>query len=62
MIDIIIGYYGSYNEYNEKSLGSQWLHLDDYETWEEIEKELKKEQYMQLHMNLQSLANVTFFL
>lgn len=42
-IQIVIGSWGSYNECNERSLGSKWLDLADYDTWEEIEEELKKE-------------------
>lgn len=42
-IKIVIGSWGSYNECNERALGSKWLDLSDYESWEEIEKELKKE-------------------
>lgn len=42
-INVVIGSWGSYNECNERSLGSEWLHLSDYETWEEIEEELKKQ-------------------
>ena len=42
-IKIVIGSWGSYNECNERALGSKWLNLADYEDWSEIEKELKKE-------------------
>ncbi len=42
-ISIVIGSWGSYNECNERGLGSKWLDLSDYETYEEIEEELKKE-------------------
>ena len=42
-ISIVIGSWGSYNECNERSLGSKWLDLFDYEEWSEIEEELKKE-------------------
>ena len=42
-ISIVIGSWGSYNECNERSLGSKWLDLSDYEEWSEIEEELKKE-------------------
>ena len=42
-ISIIIGSWGSYNECNERSLGSKWLNLSDYSSWQEIEEELKKE-------------------
>lgn len=43
MVRIVIGSWGSYNECNERALGSKWLDLEKYETWEEIEEELRKE-------------------
>ena len=43
MISVVIGSWGSYNECNERALGSKWLDLSDYSDWEEIEEELKKE-------------------
>ena len=42
-IRIVIGSWGSYNECNERALGSKWLDLEDFETYEEIEEELTKE-------------------
>ena len=42
-ISIVIGSWGSYNECNEKALGSKWLDLSDFNDWEEIEEELKKQ-------------------
>lgn len=42
-IKIVIGSWGSYNECNERALGSKWLNLADYDSWEDIENELKKE-------------------
>jgi hypothetical protein len=42
-ISIVIGSWGSYNECNERALGSKWLDLSDYNDWEEIEEELKKQ-------------------
>lgn len=42
-ISIVIGSWGSYNECNERALGSNWLDLSDYSDWEEIEEELKKQ-------------------
>lgn len=45
-IKIVIGSWGSYNECNEKSLGSTWLDLTDYESWEDIEEELKKQNFI----------------
>ena len=43
MVSIVIGSWGSYNECNERALGSKWIDLADYESWEEIEEELKKQ-------------------
>ena len=40
-IQIVIGSWGSYNECNERALGSKWICLNNYEDWEEIEEELK---------------------
>ena len=42
-VNIVIGSWGSYNACNERALGSKWLDLSDYDTWEEIEEELNKE-------------------
>ena len=42
-VSIVIGSWGSYNACNERALGSKWLDLSDYTTWEAIEEELKKE-------------------
>ena len=42
-IQIVIGSWGSYNECNERALGSKWLDLSEYYDWEEIVAELKKE-------------------
>ncbi len=42
-IKIVIGSWGSYNECNERALGSKWLDLSDYSDWDEIMEELKKE-------------------
>ena len=42
-INVVIGSWGSYNECNERALGSDWLDLSDYDTYEEIEEELKKQ-------------------
>lgn len=41
-ISIVIGSWGSYNECNERALGSKWLDLSDYSDWDEIVEELKK--------------------
>ena len=45
-IKIVIGSWGSYNECNEKALGSKWLDLSDYSDWEEITEELKEEGFI----------------
>lgn len=42
-INVVIGSWGSYNECNERALGSKWLTFNDYSDWEEIEEELKKQ-------------------
>lgn len=42
-INIVIGSWGSYNECNGKALGSEWICLNDYDDWEEIEQELEKQ-------------------
>ena len=42
-ISIVIGSWGSYNECNERALGSKWLKLNDYSDYEEIVEELKNE-------------------
>ena len=39
-IRIVIGSWGSYNECNERALGSQWMDLADYDSWDEIEEAL----------------------
>ena len=42
-VNIVIGSWGSYNACNERALGSKWLELNDYDSWNEIEEELTKE-------------------
>ena len=42
-ISIVIGSWGSYNECNERALGSKWLDLSDYSDWDEIVEELENE-------------------
>ena len=42
-ISIVIGSWGSYNACNERALGSNWIDLTEYESWEDIEEELKKQ-------------------
>lgn len=43
IVRMVIGSWGSYNECNERALGSKWLDFDDYDEWEDIKEELKKE-------------------
>lgn len=42
-VSMVIGSWGSYNECNKRALGSKWLDFDDYDDWDEIVEELKKE-------------------
>lgn len=42
-VKMVIGSWGSYNAGNEKASGSKWLDLSDYNTWDEILEELKKQ-------------------
>ena len=42
-INMVIGSWGSYNECNERALGSKWLDLSEYTDWDEIVEELEKE-------------------
>ena len=42
-IKIVIGSWGSYNECNERALGSRWLDLADYSDWDEIVAELERQ-------------------
>lgn len=42
-IAMVIGSWGSYNECNERALGSKWLDFDDYDDCDEIIEELEKE-------------------
>lgn len=43
---IVIGSWGSYNECNERALGSEWLTLNDYDDWDEIEEELERQGFI----------------
>ena len=45
-ISLVIGSWGSYNACNERALGSKWLDLEDYEEWDEILEELKREGFV----------------
>lgn len=42
-IRIVIGSWGSYNACNQRALGSSWLDLDRYNTWNEIAEELTRQ-------------------
>ena len=42
-IRIVIGSWGSYNECNERALGSKWLDLEDFDSYEKIEEEQTKQ-------------------
>ena len=42
-ISVVIGSWGSYNECNERTLGSKWLDLNDYTDFEQIREELELE-------------------
>ena len=42
-VKVVIGSWGSYNECNERALGSEWLDLSDYSDWEEIAEALRVE-------------------
>ncbi len=42
-VSFVIGSWGSYNECNERALGSKWLDFDDYDDWDAIVEELKRE-------------------
>ena len=45
-IKIVIGSWGSYNECNERALGSEWLTLNDYDSWAEIAEELQNQGFI----------------
>ena len=42
-ISVVVGSWGSYNECNERALGSEWLDFDDYDDWDDILEELQRE-------------------
>lgn len=44
-IYMVIGSWGSYNECNERALGSKRICLNDYTDWEDILAELKKQNF-----------------
>ena len=41
--EVVIGSWGAYISRNERSLGSDWIDLAKYDSWEEIEEELKNQ-------------------
>ena len=45
-INVVIGSWGSYNECNDRALGSKWLTFADYSDWEEVEEELKSQGFI----------------
>lgn len=63
-ISVIIGSWGSYNECNERALGSKWLTLNDYDSWEKIEEELESEGFIldgiDEELFIQDVENVPF--
>ena len=40
---VVVGSWGAYNSDNEKALGSDWIDFAQYNSWEEIEKELENQ-------------------
>ena len=40
---VVIGSWGAYTNNTDKALGSEWIDFAKYNSWEEIEEELKKE-------------------
>lgn len=43
VIKLVIGSWGSYTACNRRAMGSNWLDLADFESWDEIKIELLKE-------------------
>ena len=41
--NVCVGSWGAYNEGNEKSYGSEFIDFSKYDSWEEIEEELRKQ-------------------
>lgn len=39
-VNVVVGSWGSYNECNERALGSSWICFNDYSSWEEIKEVL----------------------
>ena len=44
-IAMVIGSWGSYNECNERALGSKWLDFDDYCDWDTLQKNLERKAF-----------------
>ena len=51
-ISIVIGSWGSYNECNERALGSKWLDLDNFDTCEKIEEKHYKRQIIESNQQM----------
>lgn len=51
-ISIVIGSWGSYNKCNERALGSKWLDLEDFDSYEEIEEEHYKRQIIESNQQM----------
>lgn len=45
-VKIVVGSWYAYNNCNAKALGSEWICLNDFEEWEEIEAELTKQGFV----------------
>ena len=45
-ISIVIGSWGSHNACNARARGSKWLDLSDFDEWNDIEEELKKQGFI----------------
>ena len=45
-VSIVIGSWGSYNECNERALGSKWLDLSEYDSYDDIKAELISEGFI----------------
>lgn len=41
--NVVVGSWGAYNSDNEKAYGSEWIDFAKYNSWDEIEEELKKQ-------------------
>lgn len=45
-MNVVIGSWGSYNECNERALGSEWLDFTEFEDWSEIEEKLTEQGFV----------------